>query len=793
MATGLTRQYYTRGGQGTFIYAPDIAVWIQTEENGLIDLSSKIVDFDLSRQVNNVSVFTCTFDNKFALYDRRIRRMDKIVVFLKRISWLQVFSGYIVEAPWQTVVPGNATLRAECTLKRLQHSYFDLQSQESNELFPFFNVETDWTSSDGGAAATIVRLLTNVALWDPSQIHIQKIPIKWIQRALVLASNLKETYNNGFNSDDYQTILDAFSNLIDANGWKGYFQDSDQWWRNNGKTVPGVAGAGIGSYSDAQWKDKVGRVNYTIENGTTLNYTTGTTSSGTSGGYTVGAYTPDRETTNTTTTSTSNTTATTVPLTGGFIHEDFPNLLFNLKVKGFIQKQNTASSLGDILYLRMDAADSLALLLEQFNKETGKTPDIVYGYLPFDDMVTRHNKGEKIFSSPINDSEFGWGIAIKVKSRGNLSTWLPKNGYKFGWYRSNEIDNIDVYVFRGAPKYWDSTGRPVEDKASFDLIGTFAFQNLSKTSGANNTFDSSVFSFMFYYPGLDFASESLTGDRAWINDTPVIEILKQIAPSSQRDFMSAPNGDFVAFFPDRLGQYSNFPTLRVRDIEVVDFKSMISDDSLTTHYISWGDFPFPGGGEGHNNVTDTFFSGGMLTLQQGEVIKFLLGITDNTEAADLGSKIIQKFGIRPKTEQNYYIRNRGYNFAVALHRFQEFWANQWRFMVDFTYLPEIYPGMRIELVDREPNPIAIYVESVEHSGNRTSGFKTTVVASTPTVFQDGKWTMLSFELAGDLLPRDEYTKNELLVANQKAAMFDAGITSLTGIPYQPPYGWKPVP
>ncbi|MFM7796512.1 MAG: hypothetical protein ACKO7N_07095, partial [Candidatus Nitrosotenuis sp.] len=228
-----------------------------------------------------------------------------------------------------------------------------------------------------------------------------------------------------------------------------------------------------------------------------------------------------------------------------------------------------------------------------------------------------------------------------------------------------------------------------------------------------------------------------------------------------------------------------FPTLRVRDIEVVDFKSMISDDTLTTHYISWGEFPMPTGGQGHNNVADTFFTGGMLTLQQGQVIQFLLGLSA-TEAADLGSKIVQKFGIRPKTEQNYFIRNRGYNFAVALHRFQEFWANQWRFMAEFTFLPEIYPGMRIELVDREPNPLAIYVESVEHSGNRSSGFRTSIVASTPTVFQDGKWTLLSFELAGDLLPRDEYTKNELLVADQKAAMFAAGITNLSGTNYPAP-------
>src|SRR3990172_2135196 len=114
---------YSRGKQGTFVYAPDIAVYVQTDEHGVVDLSRYITNFNLQRNVNAMSTFMCSFDNKFARFDRVVRRMDRIVVFMKRIQWVQVFAGYIFVAPWQTIVPGDASLQADCTLKRVAYTY----------------------------------------------------------------------------------------------------------------------------------------------------------------------------------------------------------------------------------------------------------------------------------------------------------------------------------------------------------------------------------------------------------------------------------------------------------------------------------------------------------------------------------------------------------------------------------------------------------------------------------------------------------------------------------------------
>jgi hypothetical protein len=57
-------------------------------------------------------------------------------------------------------------------------------------------------------------------------------------------------------------------------------------------------------------------------------------------------------------------------------------------------------------------------------------------------------------------------------------------------------------------------------------------------------------------------------------------------------------------------------------------------------------------------------------------------------------------------------------------------------------MPEIFPGMRIELVNYN---IGVYVEQVVHSGSRTSGFGTTVTVSTPMTKKNGKWKILPME------------------------------------------------
>jgi len=262
------------------------------------------------------------------------------------------------------------------------------------------------------------------------------------------------------------------------------------------------------------------------------------------------------------------------------------------------------------------------------------------------------------------------------------------------------------------------------------------------------------FNVMWFYPGQDVASELFTGFRAFINDVSVLESLQPLFGMSLRDFQSAPNGDLVAFFPDRLGIYGKFPVVEVHDIEIVDLKLVISDNSLVTHYGVAGDSFAPEPKTDAN--VNWLITSGIITIEMEDIVRLLLGLTPGEQSSaetdgvddtqSLGEWVLKRFGMRPRTEEVSFVRSRTWEFMLALHKFQEAWSQQWRCDVTFTFMPEIYPGMRIELAD---HGIGLYVESVSHTGSRTGGFNTVATVSTPMqkwiVNGETIWKMLEIE------------------------------------------------
>src|SRR5690606_11921553 len=102
-------------------------------------------------------------------YTGRLSRMDRIVVFLKKSGWAQVFSGYLTQVPAWHLVPTTCTIKGVCTIKRLMHTYWDPGLPDSAQLL----VQRELGESDSGMGKTIIRLLSEVAGWDKRQIHIQ--------------------------------------------------------------------------------------------------------------------------------------------------------------------------------------------------------------------------------------------------------------------------------------------------------------------------------------------------------------------------------------------------------------------------------------------------------------------------------------------------------------------------------------------------------------------------------------------------------------------------------------------
>src|SRR5690606_20353241 len=107
-------------------------------------------------------------------------------------------------------------------------------------------------------------------------------------------------------------------------------------------------------------------------------------------------------------------------------------------------------------------------------------------------------------------------------------------------------------------------------------------------AGFPGGFDSSgplVGAAALWFPSSDPFSSQLDGPRTLMNDVSIYSTISKLTNSSMRSFMSAPNGDFIAWFPDYFGQFGTAGRMIVRDIELVNegFNMTWNDENMVTH------------------------------------------------------------------------------------------------------------------------------------------------------------------------------------------------------------------
>ena len=95
---------------------------------------------------------------------------------------------------------------------------------------------------------------------------------------------------------------------------------------------------------------------------------------------------------------------------------------------------------------------------------------------------------------------------------------------------------------------------------------------------------------------------------------------------------------------------------------------------------------------------------------------------------DFSSAFLARYGMRPLVQEQPMIRSHITEFMYAWQLFMESWANQYSSTIQLTFMPELYPGMRIRLED---HGIEVYVQNVSHQGDRSGGFYTTANVTCP--------------------------------------------------------------
>lgn len=211
-------------------------------------------------------------------------------------------------------------------------------------------------------------------------------------------------------------------------------------------------------------------------------------------------------------------------------------------------------------------------------------------------------------------------------------------------------------------------------------------------------------------------SALLYGPRVLMNDTPVRPLIDQLMNASMREYGSAPNGDIIAWFPDYFNLYGTLARMVVQTIELERFTIMWSDRSLVTHQFVTGSI---GLGIGPNaqaimssRRVDTH---GIASVEYPEILATLIN-ADPADPVSAGwlspDAILQRFGARVNSESLEWIATPEAEFWAAVNAFRLSWASQFSTQVPLSFMPELFPGMILQIPEYG---LQLYVDQVSHT------------------------------------------------------------------------------
>ena len=333
-----------------------------------------------------------------------------------------------------------------------------------------------------------------------------------------------------------------------------------------------------------------------------------------------------------------------------------------------------------------------------------------------------------------------WGYYTKVPAlNSNLTPsaglGVPKSAKAKSMFKSGSRPG--QAVLRGAKPITTNSGAAgtQDTLATSTTGGTTDSTTSTKTTTATTATPN--FNTQFASPGIDANTLALFGSpRAFVTDQPVLSSISTMASSGLRCFQSAPNGDFIAWFPDYFGQYGLNPTFELRNIEILMFQLYHNDSKIVTHFGVSGDQA----GIGQSVLlADWLDSQGIVSIQQTNFIASLLGLPNGAALDALwppsfSDNFLKRYGLRPLSQEVPTIRSHVTEYMYAWQQFMISWANQYNAELSMTFMPELYPGMRIKLADHN---LEVYVQSVTHQGTRDGGFTTSAVVTCP-VTRDSK-------------------------------------------------------
>jgi cell wall-associated NlpC family hydrolase len=868
------------------VYSPDVQVIIATKNNVQYDISADIVRGGLVRKENSVSSFSVTLANKQGRYNGLLSRMDRITVKMKRTQWVTVFTGYLDSVPYKQMFPGEVTITASCTLKKLMHTWWNPSLKASQDFFSQGTsqelVAGDGQSiADAGLGNLLANLLSKVGGLSRSQIHIQNFPMTFL--TFLLGAFQKDQSYNQAQSEKFKQMLlgddhssgagpdSSHTNLGTASGGAGGQQifgvgeqgyvtaivkacddrrlgpvtadiQTSQSVGDTGETLQAandratqVGGHDFGSISQNQQTQErdsdaailgVACAMAETGGGTTIRNlcnpavpasmsilpNDGPGTDGTScgifqqidgGSYGSVAQRMDpyqaatmffrdlvalgdwrnmdaataihRVQRNGTGTSPYETAlpqartlvqgirsaqgAYTPPGTPGVLG---PSAIFGMAAasvpgaNGALTSGNIAAPGGipgaptaGLSNLEYDSEGAINCAMAQLGKPYewgGQGPG------SFDCAGLVHfafkSIGLEVGQGTTNQHTFGTSIPASAIQRGDVIQ--PHSTHTQIWLGDGTV--IEAY----------QTGSPVSVRPYTDVWPPYSIQRMCPNSGRNPSAPFNPASGPGSYPGSSgtqgasgatgggdhrepiarnlfgyqfepahFASaiaDLFTGDKCFMEDQPLIQMVQTVCKAGLRNFQSAPNGDFIAYYPDYFGLDGHPTNMIIENIEMIDVHIELSDDNLATHVYVAGDRNQQGLSP---SVLGWLNSAGVATVENQALFARLClaapGSVDNLS----GSELLRRFGVRPYMKEYSMAGTPELEFLIACQVFAEKWAEQYLTTIKLTFMPELFPGMRIQLSTLN---LVVYVARVTHTFDfeEGAGFSTDIEIMAPS-------------------------------------------------------------
>ena len=340
---------------------------------------------------------------------------------------------------------------------------------------------------------------------------------------------------------------------------------------------------------------------------------------------------------------------------------------------------------------------------------------------------------------------------VGAHSTGTYAGVVSSAGY---WTCAGLPPSIDYSAFNGnAPAYKQVPSGAALTSGGFTPLNAQGLQ-VSPASAEpwynpNDPFDK-LFGNNPWFPSFDSESYSVsqvfTGPRALLNDQPLLPYLKNLFGSTMRSYSSAPNGDLIAWFPDFYGIWGTAAIMQIEPIELQDFTVYWDDSNLVTHQytiappaqqIDLGSGQTTGvtiPATGQTLPIDVIYAmttQGIASIDIPAIMYSLFGLEPTrAQAQKFIDYIYNRFGARPDLQQLPGVVGPQGEFFSALFLFMRSWAYQYNADIPMTFMPELWPGMLLQI---PAFSFQAYVTTVTHSWQMGPGgfFNTSVNVAAP--------------------------------------------------------------